>query len=168
MRALKLTGACATLATLVLVALPQVASASPVHPATVAAAAHDATRALPADQYHCYSIPGEFCAYTTGGADNTPCLKATGSTPVWPSGCINNEDAVDDQFNTGDVRIHYLTDYYGAYACINHGHYWLYLSTSSYNFSYPGEGYQPYGAKAGQYQKIWDNAASDNYASTCS
>jgi hypothetical protein len=163
----RLIGLCAMMAACALIVSPQVASATAAHTAAATVHAKAAAHAIPADIHHCYVTPGQFCAYTDGGA-NTPCLVATSSTPVWPSGCINNEDAVDDQFGSGYVRIHYLTDYYGAYACIQAGHYWLNLGGASYDFSYPGEGYQPYGAAAGQYQNIYHNAASDNRANTCS
>jgi hypothetical protein len=85
----------------------------------------------------------------------------------WSSPCLNNEDAVHN--NTSYyARVHYGLNGYGAYACMNPNSQWLYLSTSSYDFSYPGEGYQPYGANWGRYQLIYDNAASEALDNSCS
>src|SRR6266567_6311117 len=53
----------------------------------------------------------------------------------WSSTCANNEDQVQNA--TGYyARVHYGYNGYGAYACMNPHSYWLYLSTTSYDFSY--------------------------------
>jgi hypothetical protein len=102
-----------------------------------------------------------------GHTIQTDCLS--GNTPGvhnWTSTCANNEDQVQNP-TPYYARVHYMFNGYGAYACMLPNSYWLYLSTSGYDFSYPGEGYQPYGATAGQYQKIAYNAASEALTNSC-
>jgi hypothetical protein len=102
-----------------------------------------------------------------GHTITTDCISGnTAGVHNWSSTCANHEDQVHDA--TGYyARVHYYPNGYGAYACMNPHSYWLYLSTSHYDFSYPGEGYQPWGATAGQYQLIYDNAASEALANSC-
>jgi hypothetical protein len=102
-----------------------------------------------------------------GSSIKTDCISGnTAGVHNWSSTCANHEDQVHDA--TGYyARVHYAANGYGAYACMNPHSYWQYLSTTHYDFSYPGEGYQPLGATAGQYQLIYDNAASEALANSC-
>lgn len=125
-------------------------------------------------------VAAEAAPQATGGLGNTfwespqgghsitvDCLS--GSTPGvynWSSNCANNEDQVQNP-TPYYARVHYLPNGYGAYACMLPHSYWLYLSTSSYDFSYPGEGYQPDGADAGLGQLIAYNAASEALRNSC-
>ena len=101
-----------------------------------------------------------------GSSIQTDCISGnTAGVHNWSATCSNHEDQVHDA--TGDhARVHYYPNGYGAYACMNPHTYWLYLSTTHYDFSYPGEGYQPWGATAGEYQLIYDNAASEALANS--
>jgi hypothetical protein len=102
-----------------------------------------------------------------GEAIQTDCINGSTSGVFNWGACTNNEDSVHN--NTPYyARVHYFANGYGAYACmVPHSH-WLLLSTSHYDFSYPGEGYQPDGADAGLGQQIADNAASEALRGSCS
>ena len=116
-------------------------------------------------------ITGTFWESTAGGSSIPAGAKIceNGTKPGvynWSSSCANHEDQVQNR--TGYyARVHYTIDGYGAYACMRPQSYWLYLTTTTYDFSYPGEGYQPYGADYGLGQKIADNAASEALRSSC-
>jgi hypothetical protein len=119
---------------------------------------------------------GFYCDWATtdgSGGANAACILAYASISNWGAdgnSCRNIDESFANRVgaglpdNDGLVRLYYLPNYEGAWACVDNGWFSNNLNQQAYNFDNGPSG------DAGSGQEIYDNVASsqvDSY-STCS
>jgi hypothetical protein len=74
---------------------------------------------------------GKFCSYNKGNGGNL-CFSTSSNVQYWSAACANHNQSAYNRYQNS-INLYWGGDWYGAYAVLGSGNYWLYMDKNNFN-----------------------------------